>query len=73
MHRFIKAFRKHDLGTKYGAELVTYADDFVVLCRGNAQHVLDVIRRWMTRIGLVLNDTKTSVRDARREHFDFLG
>lgn len=73
MHRFIRAFRKHDLGTKYGAELVTYADDFVVLCRGNAQHVLDVIRRWMTRIGLVLNDTKTSVRDARREHFDFLG
>jgi len=73
MHRFIKAFRKHGLEAKYGAELVVYADDFVVLCRGNAQHVLDVIRRWMTRIGLVLNDTKTNVRDARCEHFDFLG
>jgi RNA-directed DNA polymerase len=73
MHRFIKAFRKYDLDAKYGAELVNYADDFVVLCRGNAQQVLAIIRGWMTRIGLVVNETKTSVRDARREHFDFLG
>jgi RNA-directed DNA polymerase len=73
MHRFIKAFRKHELGAKYGAKLVVYADDFVVLCRGNARQVLDIIRQWMTRIGLLLNETKTSVRDARREHFDFLG
>jgi RNA-directed DNA polymerase len=27
MHRFIKAFRLHDLETRYRAELVTYADD----------------------------------------------
>jgi RNA-directed DNA polymerase len=27
----------------------------------------------MTRLGLALNETKTSVRDARRERFDFLG
>jgi RNA-directed DNA polymerase len=73
MHRFIKAFRMHDLATKYRAELVTYADDFVVLCGGDARKVLDIIRQWMTKIGLTLNEAKTSVRDARREHFDFLG
>ncbi|WP_437747499.1 reverse transcriptase domain-containing protein [Sorangium sp. So ce1504] len=73
MHRFIKAFRMHGLATKYRAELVTYADDFVVLCGGNARKVLDIVRQWMTRIGLTINEAKTSVRDARREHFDFLG
>lgn len=73
MHRFIKAFRMHDLATKYRAELVTYADDFVVLCGGDARQVLGIIRQWMAKIGLTLNEAKTSVRDAKREHFDFLG
>ena len=73
MHRFIKAFRLHGLDTKYRAELVVYADDFVVLCGGNAHEVLGIIRRWMSQIGLTLNESKTSIRDARREHFDFLG
>jgi RNA-directed DNA polymerase len=73
MHRFIKAFRKYGLGEKYGAKLVVYADDFVVLCRRGARQVLEVVRGWMTRIGLALNEDKTSVRDGRREPFDFLG
>ncbi len=42
MHRYIKAFRKHGLGEKYGAVLVSYADDFVVLCRRDAGQVLEV-------------------------------
>ena len=53
--------------------LVTYADDFVVLCRHDAAEVLDTIRRWMARIGLALNEDKTRVCNARRESFDFLG
>lgn len=73
MHRFIKAFRKHRLAERYGAELVTYADDFVVLCKHGAHEALEVIRRWMTRIGLALNEQKTSVKDAWVEPFDFLG
>jgi hypothetical protein len=27
----------------------------------------------MTPLGLTINDTKTSLKDARRERFDFLG
>jgi len=73
MHRFIKAFRKYGLDRRYGAVLVTYADDFVVLCRHDAAAVLDTIRRWMAGIGLALNDDKTRVCDVRRESFDFLG
>src|SRR4029077_6280345 len=48
-------------------------DDFVVLCRHDAAAVLETIRRWMTRIGLMVNETKTRVCDARCTSFDFLG
>jgi RNA-directed DNA polymerase len=73
MHRFIKAFRKYGLDEQYGAVLVTYADDFVVLCRHGAAEVLETTRRWMASIGLGLNETKTRVCNARCESFDFLG
>jgi RNA-directed DNA polymerase len=73
MHRFIKAFRKYGLDRRYGAVLVTYADDFVVLCRHDAAAVLDTTRRWMASIGLALNEHKTRVCNARCESFDFLG
>lgn len=72
MHRFIKAFRQHKLAERFGAVLVNYADDFVVLCRHGAAEVLEIVRRWMARIGLQLNEEKTRVREAR-EGFDFLG
>ena len=65
MHRFIKAFRKYGLDRRYGAVLVTYADDFVVLCRHGAAEVLETTRRWMGSIGLALNETKTRVCNAR--------
>jgi RNA-directed DNA polymerase len=73
MHRFIKAFRQHGLDRQYGAVLITYADDFVILCRHGAAEVLETTRRWMTRIGLTLNEDKTRLLDARCDAFDFLG
>ena len=73
MHRFIKAFRKYGLDRRYGAVLVNYADDFVVLCRRGAGEVLETTRRWMASIGLTLNESKTRVCNARCEPFDFLG
>ena len=45
MHRFIKAFRKAELDRRFGAVLVVYADDFVVLCQRNAHEVLAIMRR----------------------------
>lgn len=73
MHRYIKAFRKHGLKERFGAVLVTYADDFVVLCKHNAQQALDVTRKWMTRIGLTLNEEKTRLVNPYSESFNFLG
>ncbi len=73
MHRYIKAFRTYGLDRRHGAVLVNYADDFVVLCRHGAAEVLETTRRWMTGIGLALNEDKTRVCNARCESFDFLG
>jgi RNA-directed DNA polymerase len=46
---------------------------FVILSRGYAVEALDWTRPVITRIGLTLNEAKTSIKQARRERFDFLG
>ena len=55
-----------------GFVLVAYADDFVILSRGYAEQAREWTERVMSRIGLTLNEQKTSVRDARSEEFDCL-
>src|SRR3982751_972114 len=45
----------------------------VILSRGHAAEALAGTRAVMTKLGLMLNEAKTSVKDARRESFDFLG
>jgi RNA-directed DNA polymerase len=73
MNRFLKVFRLRGLDRRYGARLVNYADDFVVLCRHGADAVLAQSRRWFTQMGLTLNEQKTRVVSGRREPFTFLG
>jgi len=73
MNRFLKYWRITGRGEVFRAQVVTYADDFVILSCGCAAEALDWTRSVMTRIGLTLNEGKTSVKQARRERFDFLG
>jgi RNA-directed DNA polymerase len=73
MHRFLRAWRHRDKGREYRARLISYADDFVIVSRGQAAAALTWTRGVMGRIGLTLNDAKTSIRNARTESFDFLG
>ena len=73
MNRYLKVFRLRGLDRRYGARLVNYADDFVVLCRYGAAEVLAQSRRWFTQMGLTLNEQKTRLCDGRREAFTFLG
>jgi group II intron reverse transcriptase/maturase len=58
---------------RYGARLIRYADDFVVLTRGNTARVLRGIKAVLSDLSLSLNEDKTRVIDARRESFAFLG
>ena len=73
MNRYLKVFRLRGLDRRYGARLVNYADDFVVLCCTGAEEVLAQSRRWFTQMGLTLNEQKTRVCDGRHEAFTFLG
>ena len=73
MNRFLKHWRGTGRGQAYRAHVVSYADDFVILSRGHAAEALTWTRSVMTRLGLALNETKTVLRDARCERFDFLG
>jgi RNA-directed DNA polymerase len=72
-HRFLRAWRERGVGELLDAKVVNYADDFVVLCRGTAPEALALVRRGMAGLKLTINEKKTTVRDARRETFDFLG
>ena len=73
MNRFLKHWRLSGAGEAFRAHIVTYADDFVILSRGRAAEALTWTRGVMTKLGLSINEAKTSVRDARKERFDFLG
>lgn len=73
MNRFLKHWRKSGCGEAFRARLINYADDFVILSRGHAAEAMAWTAEVMTRLGLTLNAVKTELRDARKEHFDFLG
>jgi RNA-directed DNA polymerase len=73
MNRYLQAFRRAGLDRRYGARLVNYADDFVVLCRHGAAEVLAQTRQWFQQMGLTLNELKTRVCNGQREPFTFLG
>jgi RNA-directed DNA polymerase len=73
MNRFLKFWRITGRGEAFQARVINYADDFVILSRGYAAEALDWTRKVLTRIGLTLNEAKTSIKQARSERFDFLG
>jgi len=73
MNRLLKHWRGSGAGEALQAHIVNYADDFVILSRGCAAEALAWTERVTTRLGLTLNRSKTCVRNARRERFDFLG
>lgn len=73
MNRFLKGWRITQRGKQFRAQVVNYADDFVILSRGYAAQALEWTRKVMPRLGLTLNEAKTKLKEARRESFDFLG
>src|ERR1700681_651726 len=73
MNRFLKYWRITGRGEFLQAQVVNYADDFVILSRRKAAEALDWTRGVMSRIGLTLNEAKTHIRQANAERFDFLG
>lgn len=56
-------------------KMVRYADDFVILVReGKEKVVLERVKAWLERVGLILNEGKTKVTDVgRKGKVEFLG
>src|SRR5262249_32768584 len=73
MNRFLKHWRQSGCSEAFRAHVVSYADDVVILSRGCAAEALAWTKAAMTKLGLTLNEAKTSLRDARQERFTFLG
>lgn len=73
MHRYLRYWQQQGKGEQFRAKVINYADDFVILSHGHAPEALAWTREVMTKLKLTLNETKTSIRNARQESFDFLG
>ena len=68
LHSFDKMFQQSGIpGT-----LVRYADDFVILVKGNGKRVKKQVERMLGRLKLKLHPDKTRLVQARKG-FDFLG
>jgi RNA-directed DNA polymerase len=73
INRMVKGFRQTKREEQFRARIVNYADDFVILSLGKAKEALGWTGGVLKRLGLTLNEKKTSIRNARQERFDFLG
>lgn len=61
----------------FGAQIVRYADDFVILCRSQqeAENALTEVGKWVSKNGLELHPDKTHTCDWKQpgQGFEFLG
>lgn len=73
MRRFVLGWKVLGHARRLRAEIVNYADDFVICCRGSADEALAAVRQMMGRLQLTVNESKTRVCRVPGERFDFLG
>lgn len=73
MRRFVLGWEKLGHAQRYKAQIVNYADDLVICCKGNADEALHAMRQLMGRLRLTVNEEKTHLCRVPEEYFDFLG
>jgi group II intron reverse transcriptase/maturase len=74
MRRFVLAWKKLGLERSLGSQIVTYADDLVILCKhGKAEEALQRMRGIMGKLKLTVNEEKTRLCKVPEGEFDFLG
>jgi len=73
MRRFVLGWKTLGHARRLKAEIVNYADDLVICCRGTAEEAMPVMRTMMERLKLTVNETKTRICRLPDESFDFLG
>ena len=73
MRRFVLGWKQLGFAQRFRAEIVNYADDFVICCRGSADEAMAAMRDMMSRLKLTVNERKTHVCKLPDESFNFLG
>jgi len=73
MRRFILSWKQLGWERKLGAQIVNYADDFVILCRNGGQEAYQAMKNIMERLKLTVNEEKTQVCRLPEDRFAFLG
>jgi RNA-directed DNA polymerase len=73
MRRFVLGWKKLGHARRLRAQIVNYADDLVICCRGTADEAMQVMRSLMERLKLTVNETKTRLCRLPEDTFDFLG
>lgn len=74
INRLMRHWRQTGASQRLG-RIVSYADDFVILCASahQAQESLVLVSRWLRKLGLAIHPDKTRLCFARQVPFDFLG
>ncbi len=74
INRLLRHWRQSGASKRLG-QIVSYADDFVILCRSpkQARESLTLVSRWLRRLGLTIHPEKTRLCRVWSEPFDFLG
>lgn len=73
MRRFVLGWKKLGHARRLKAQIVNYADDLVICCRGSAHEALQALRALMERLKLTVNESKTRICHLPADTFDFLG
>ena len=73
MRRFVLGWKTLGHADRLQAQLVNYADDFVICCRGTAFQAMLTMRRLMEPLKLTVHETKTRIAKLPEDSFDFLG
>jgi group II intron reverse transcriptase/maturase len=73
MRRFVLGWKQLGHAKRFGAQIVTYADDLVICCKRGAEEALSAMRQIMSRLKLTVNEEKTHVCRVPEQYFNFLG
>jgi group II intron reverse transcriptase/maturase len=73
LHLVDRTWKKLNLTKRFGARIVRYADDFVILCKWGTGPAFEKVKHLISRLGLTLNEKKTRIVNAYEESFTFLG
>lgn len=73
MRRFILGWKLRGYGRRWSAQIVNFADDFVICCKGHAEEAMMAMRQLVEALQLTVNDDKTRLCHVPHDRFDFLG